>query len=113
MNSGLSHHDILPLKELRISIEEPKLSFQDILANFSSADIRVLSLHGIFSKDHFPSTSAVLVIVAECFPSLEELVLRGSRDYECDYVRSMASAETCPDRLRHRFQYRKAPTDFD
>ena len=102
MNSGCLPH--VPLKELRISIEQPELSYPDIIANFASADLRVLSLHGIFSKDHFPSTSAVLVIVAECFPNLEELVLRGSRDYECDYVRSMASAETCPDRLRHRFQ---------
>ena len=90
MNSGLSQHDILPFKELRISIEEPRLSFQDILANFSSADLRKLSLHGIFSKEFFPSTSMVLAIVAKYFPRLEELALTSSRGYEWDYVRSWA-----------------------
>lgn len=103
MNSGLPQHNIR-LKGLHISIEGPKLSFQDILANFSSADLRKLSLHGIFSKEFFPSTSMVLAIVAKYFPRLEELALTSSRGYEWDYVRSTSSDETCPDHLQHRFQ---------
>ena len=101
MNSGCIPHVLL--KELRISIEHPKLSYPDIIANFASADLRVLSLHGIHNKEDILSTSIVLQIVARYFSGLKELVLVGSHVYDCNYVRFTPWTGTSPDHLRYRF----------
>ena len=97
MNSGCIPHVLL--KELRISIEHPKLSYPDIIANFASADLRVLSLHGIHNKEDIPSTSIVLELVARYFPGMKELILISSHVYDCNYVRSTPLVGTRPDRL--------------
>ena len=97
MNSGCIPHVLL--KELRISIEHPKLSYPDIIANFASADLRVLSLHGIHNKEDIPSTSIVLGLVARYFPGLKELILISTHVYDCNYVRSTPPVGTRPDSL--------------